>query len=143
MRILITFFLVAAFFCPLSAALRAQAPQPACDGVLVAIRISDIKPNSSVDKFLAAVEAQKAWYASHGYKDDKIFVSQILVRQMDTTNFSYSGKQMMTYHYYTQASSKAVHDAAWEAYVKQYADSSIVKESILNCIPKEMAPRGK
>ncbi len=134
---------VAIFLAQSSISLHAQTPQQNCAGVLVAVRISDIRPDSSLQKFLAAVEAQKAWYASHGYKDDKIFVSQIVVRTTDTKNFTFTGQQVMTYHYYSQASSKSpVHDAAWDAFVKMYADSSVVKESILNCIPKEMAPAG-
>jgi nicotinic acid phosphoribosyltransferase len=145
MRLLVSVVLAVAFVC-FPSALRAQTPagQPACDGVLVAIRISDIRPDSSVERFMAAIEAQKAWYASHGYKDDRIFVSQILVRTMDTKNFTASGKQVMTYHYYSQASQKSpVHDAAWDAFVKMFADSSVIKESILNCVPRDMAPRGR
>jgi len=72
---LLTASAIAILLAQSSMSLHAQTSQQNCAGVLVAIRISDIRPDSSLQKFLAAVEAQKSWYASHGYKDDKIFVS--------------------------------------------------------------------
>jgi hypothetical protein len=147
MRLLPLLTLTAALCAPALSAQSTKLPtatMPACDGVLVNIRTSDIKPDSSMDKFLAAVTAQKAWYTSHGYTDDQIFVAKILVRDPDTKAYTYSDKQAMTYHFYSPASSSSpAHDAAWDAFVKLFADSSVIKESTLSCVPKAMVPVSK
>jgi hypothetical protein len=110
-------------------------PTPACDGTIAVVRVSDIKAES-MDKFLAAVAAQKEWYASHGLPD-KIFVTKII----DRSAGAYSTTQGITYHFYGPASSEPKHDAAWDAFVKLFSESSTIKAGYLTCVPKEMAPK--
>jgi len=99
------------------------------------IRVSDIKPES-MSKFVAAVEAQKAWYASHNLPD-KIYMARII----DRDAAAYSTTQAITYHFYGDANQNLKHDAAWDAFVKMYSESSTIKAGYLSCVPKEMAPK--
>jgi hypothetical protein len=135
MRIIPALALMAALSTPAAFAQTAPAATPACDGTIAVVRVSDIKAES-MDKFLAAVAAQKDWYASHGLAD-KIFVTKII----DRSAGAYSTTQAITYHFYGTASSEPKHDAVWDAFVKMFSESSTIKAGYLTCIPKEMAPK--
>jgi hypothetical protein len=79
MRLAATLLALAAMSLPGAAvAQNAASSGPSFDGTLAIIRLSEITPEGSVDKFKAAVAAHQAWYASHGYKDI-IFESPVLV----------------------------------------------------------------
>jgi hypothetical protein len=119
----------------------APAALPACDGVYNILRLSEITPTGSMEKFMAAVAAQQAWYASHGYPDI-IFAARVLKRDPQTGAFSYSDTQMLTYHYIQVRSQAVTHDAAWDAYVKMYNDTSTIKETNMHCVPAANAPAG-
>jgi len=131
--------LVAAMAVPAAFAQSAPA-MPACDGRVVQIRVSTITPGGSVEKFMAAVEAQKAWYKSHGLSD-MIFASKMLERDATTRASSYSTTEAMSYHFYPAGDSKTPpRDAAWDAFVKMFADTSTIKVSYMTCIPAAMVP---
>jgi hypothetical protein len=133
MRILSSLALAAALFAP---AAFAQTPLPACDGTYAVVRVSEIKPESSMDKFLAAVAAQKAWYAANR-PADKIFVSRVMERGAS----DYSATAAITYHFYGSPNSgEPKHDAAFDAFVKLFSESSTIKTGYLACIPAGMAP---
>jgi hypothetical protein len=138
---------VLALLCaPLTPMISAQAPSmPAaaptlpCDGVYNIGRISEITPTGSMDKFMAAVAAHQAWYKSHGFPDI-IFASRILVADPKTGKNSLSDTQVMTYHLSKSKSAPTPHDAAWDAYVKLYSETSTIKETTMSCIPTAYAP---
>jgi hypothetical protein len=113
---------------------------PACDGVINIVRISNITANGSVEKFMAAVAAHQAWYASHGFSD-VIVAARILQRDPQTHAVSYSDKQMMTFHYRKPNGPDPKEDSAWDAYVKMYQETSDVKETTLVCVPLAAAPK--
>lgn len=123
----------------LSAQSPGAAPMLACDGVYNIARISEITPTGSIDKFMAAVAAHQAWYASHGFPDI-VFASRILVIDPKTGKSVQSDTQVMTYHLAKTKSQPMTHDAAWDAYVKLYNDTSTIKETTLSCIPAAYAP---
>jgi hypothetical protein len=134
MRIFTNVLLAAALVTP--AAFAQTATPPPCDGAYAIVRVSDIKPDSSMDKFLAAIAAQKAWYAANR-PEDKIFVSRITQRGAS----DYSATEAITYHFYGAASSsEPKHDAAFDAFVKLFSDSSTIKATYLTCIPAGMVP---
>ena len=140
MRILAKCLLVAALAVPAAAFAQGAPAVPACDGQVVNIRVSTIKPESSMDKFMAAVEAQKAWYKSHGLAD-MIFASRIIDRDATTRASSYSTTEAMTYHFYPPGDTKMPQrDAAWDEFVKMFSDSSTIKVSYMTCVPKAMVP---
>jgi LPS sulfotransferase NodH len=116
----------------------ASAPPP-CDGVYNIVRISEITPTGSIDKFMAAVAAHQAWYASHGFSDI-VFAARVISRDPQTHAFSYSDTQMVTYHYSRPNNPPTTHDAAWDAYVKLYNETSTIKESYFQCVPAAGVP---
>jgi nicotinic acid phosphoribosyltransferase len=125
------FFLATLAVIQIPSALAQNAP--ACDGNVTIVRIDSIKPGKMSD-FLAAVQAHQAWYKSHGY-DDQIFAAKIMVRDEKSKEVKYSDSEVITYH--IQSTHEAPkHDAAWDAYVKQYDDSSKVKATYITCSPK-------
>ncbi|HLX46551.1 MAG TPA: hypothetical protein VKR43_24050 [Bryobacteraceae bacterium] len=115
---------------------------PACDGNIVIVRVSEIKPGH-MDGFMAAVEAHKAWYRANGIKDNEMVVSRVIVRDKDGTQ-SYSDKEVLTYHVNPPGPARTPNrgDAAWNAYVKQYRDSSDLKSEYMTCMPKHSMPSG-
>jgi hypothetical protein len=135
MRLLSTLVLAAGLAAP-AFAQTAPAPTPPCDGTFAVVRVSEIKPDSSMDKFLAAVAAQKAWYAANR-PGDKIFVSRVMERGAT----DYSTTAAITYHFYAAPNSgEPKHDAAFDAFVKLFSESSTIKTGYLACIPADMAP---
>jgi hypothetical protein len=92
-----------------------------------------------MDKFMAAVAAHQAWYASHGFPDI-IFAAKLLERDPQTHAMIYSGTQVATYHYSKAGGPPTAHDAAWDAYVKLYSETSNIKETHINCVPAAQAP---
>ncbi len=141
MRFVATLLALVAMSLPGAAVAQNATPSgPPCDGTLAIIRLSEITPEGSADKFKAAVAAHQAWYASHGYKDI-IFQSPVFVRDPAANKFVISDKEILTYHYYgstTQA--EPTHNAGWDAYVKLYQGTSTIKQTYLTCIPKAMSP---
>lgn len=131
-----TLFAVAALaVCQISSAL-AQS-MPACDGDVTIVRVSAIKPGA-LQTFMAAVAAHKAWYRDHGFKDNVIVASRVILSDEKTHTSKYSDAEVVTYHLRPPgpAQTQPKHDAAWDAYVKQYRESSDIKSEYVTCMPK-------
>ena len=113
---------------------------PACSGDVDIVRISTIKPGA-MQGFMAAVAAHKAWYRSHGFNDNVIVAARVIVRDEKTKALSYSETEVVTQHLRPPGPEKTAskHDAAWDAYVKQYRDTSDLKSEYTTCMPK-LAP---
>lgn len=135
--------LIAATLTPLSRgqepSYSLKGPLPACDGVYAIVRLAEISSSSSWDQYMQAVAAHKAWYKKHGYKD-QIFASEVLERDPKTGEAHFSHHMVLTYHFIEKGSQPPVHDAEWDAYVKQYMSTSTLKESYVTCIPSEHIP---
>jgi hypothetical protein len=144
MRIPVTLTALA-LLCPAIAlaANGAQAPappqMPACDGVIEVVRLSEIPATGSMDKFMAAVNAHQAWYSSHGFSD-VVVAGRIVERDPQTHAESYSDKQVLTFHYIKPGGAAPTHDAAWDAYVKLYNETSTIKDTTVACVPLAAAP---
>ena len=115
----------------------AQDALPPCDGDITMVRVSTIKPGAMAN-FMAAVAAHKAWYRSHGFKDNIIVASKVFVRDEKTGTMKYSDTEVVTYHIRIPGGARTQdkRDAAWDAYVKQYRDSSDIKNEYMTCMPK-------
>ncbi len=113
----------------------AQNAMPACDGDIDVVRVSTVKPGA-MPGFMAAVAAHKAWYRSHGFKDNVIVASRVMVQDEKTKAFKYSDTEVVTHHVRPPRVAQADHDPAWDAYVKQYRDYSDIKSEYLTCLPK-------
>jgi hypothetical protein len=139
---LIAFALLCAPLAPMAAGQNAPASpaMPACDGLINVVRLSEITPTGSIDKFMAAVAAHQAWYASHRYPD-VIVAARILERDPQTHAESYSDKQVLTFHYIKPDNTAPLkHDAEWDAYIKMYNETSTIKETYVVCVPMAAAP---
>lgn len=117
-----------------------KAPLPACDGTYAIVRLIEVTNGSNVDQYMQALATHKAWYMKHGYKD-QIFAAQILERDPKTDEARFSRHLVITYHFIEPGSKPPVHDAEWDAYVKEYIRTSTIKESYVACIPTEHTPR--
>ena len=106
-----------------------RAPMP-CSG---SVRLSEVKPGM-MDKFLKAVAAQQAWYKNAGMPD-QIGLMRILVQDPATKAYSVSDSQAITTHIIPASSGKGpTHDAAWDAFVAMFSDSSSIKTTYTTCI---------
>ena len=123
-----------AFF-PLPAVAQ-QTPAPSmsstCTGNVNIVRVSDIKPGM-MDKFLDAVAAQQAWYKNAGTPDE-ISVMRLMDQNSDTKAWTLSDTQAITTHIMPARSQSLTHDAAWDAFVAMFKDSSTIKTQFLTCI---------
>lgn len=108
---------------------------PPCDGNPSIFRISAIKHSGSMEGFLKALEAHKDWYRSHGYKDNEIYPSKVLVQDRGSKKWKYSDREIMVVH--VRPPQDVKRDAAWHAYVKQYSDNSEIKSEYFACVPKQ------
>ena len=107
---------------------------PPCDGDIAVVRVSTIKPGG-MEGFMAAVAAHKAWYRDHGFKDNVIVASRVIVPDENNHALTYSSSEVITYHV-RPPSTEGQQDAAWDAYVKQYRDTSDIKTQYVTCMPK-------
>jgi hypothetical protein len=125
-----------------SSALAQSAPL-ACNGDIAVVRVSAIKPGA-MPGFLAAVAAHNAWYRSHGFNGNAIFVSRVILADPKTGAMKYSDTEVVTYHVRPPSGKETAgkRDAAWSAYVKQYQDTSEIRSSYVTCMPK-FAPQSR
>ncbi len=63
---------------------------PPCDGDVANVRLTEIIPGGTMEGYLQAVDAHRAWYRAHGYKDNEIFVSKLMVEDPATHKLVYS-----------------------------------------------------
>lgn len=110
---------------------------PQCDGDIAVVRVSEIKPGQ-MQGFMEAVAAHKAWYRSHGFHDNVIVASRVILRDEKSGEMHYSEAEVVTYHVRPPGPAQIgpKRDAAWDAYVKQYRETSDIKNEYMTCMPK-------
>jgi hypothetical protein len=133
MRFLKIVALVAGLFAP---AAFAQTGAPACKGVIVMVRLSEITPGGSAGKFKAAIAAQQAWYKSHGFKNNQIVLGEIAEQDSATRMWSDSTTRFYTFHINPPDPSTLKPDAGWDAFGKMFADTSKIVETHFVCMPE-------
>lgn len=128
---------VAAILSSLAIAGAAQVPVAAqqssdlqCTGKRVTIRLSAIKPGK-LDLFKKAVADHKAWYAAHHSGTTTSMVR--LIKSAGPGKTAWDDAQVMTVTTYDTTSQPA-QDAAYAAFVKEYRDSSDLKEEQRGCM---------
>jgi len=121
------------------AILAAQTAPLACDGRMATVRVSEVPATGTSTGFLAAVAAQKAWYAAHA-PNDEVYASPVIVRDEKTKQRAYSTKQYITFHIRGAAAGPAPqHDEAYDAFVKLYRANSEIKSEYNLCLPNPTA----
>ena len=111
--------------------------QTPCDGNPTVVRVSTIKPGA-MEKFMAAVAAHKTWYRDNGVTENEIFTARVLVRDEATKSWKNSETEVISFHVRPPSSARTPKrgDAAWNAYVQMYRDSSEIKAEYMTCMPK-------
>jgi hypothetical protein len=132
-----TMLLLAALAALQVPATLAQNAPLACDGDFAIVRVSAIKPGG-MPGFMAAVAAHKAWYRSHGFNDNVIVASRVVLTGDHSGTMKYSDTEVVTYHVRPPDGDQVENkrDAAWDSYVKQYRDTSEIKSEYLTCMPR-------
>ena len=123
----------AALLLSLAAPALAAPGAPACDGQLVGMRVSKLKPGGSMAGFADAVKDNGKWYASHGLKDDHISMAPVY-ESADKT-YKPSVTKAMSIHVYG-GSEAPKPDSAWEAFVAKYKANSTIESEVKVCLPK-------
>ncbi len=113
-------------------ATAAQAAGPCGAGQMVTMRVSKLSAAGTPAGFLDAVKDHKAWYASHGFKDDQFVTAPALVPEKG--GMKPSASEYVTFHAYGDKEPK--HDAAWDAYVAKYKANSAIDSETRFCLPK-------
>ncbi len=116
----------------LGLATAAQAQGPCGADQMVTMRVSKLSAAGTPAGFLDAVKEHKAWYASHGFKDDVFITGPVLVSEKGGAKPSAS--EFVTIHVY--GDKQPTHDAAWNAYVAKYKANSTIDSETRFCLPK-------
>ena len=123
----------AALLLGLAAPVLAAPGAPACNGQLVGLRVSKLKPGGSLAGFAEAVRDNGKWYASHGLKDD--IVTMAPVYESADGTYKPSVTKAMSIHAYGGAAAPKP-DAAWEAFVAKYKANSTIESDVKVCLAK-------
>lgn len=118
----------------------AKPAAPKCDGNRAIVRIVEIKSTSSLHAYRDAQNAHIAWYRKNGFKNNKIFYSQVMVEDVKTKAMKYSETEVIGFHLRPPSSSNPLiatkDQAGWDAFVKKYNDSSHIKAEYIVCLPQ-------
>ena len=116
------------------ASLATAAPAAdACHGEqLVTMRVSRLTAGGTAAGFMDAVKDHKAWYASHGMKDDSFVTAPLLTAAKG--GMKPADDSFVTFHVY--GAREPTHDAAWDAYVAKYKANARIASEARFCLPK-------
>jgi hypothetical protein len=117
---------------PMAAAAQQAPTESACTGTINVIHVNEIKPGM-LDEFLIAVAKQQAWYKNAG-TPDQIQVMSVMTRDPATRAFYISNQEAITAHIEPAIRKEPVHDAAYDAFVAMYNESSTVKSTYVTCV---------
>jgi len=119
----------------------AAAPSLCGTDQLVAMRVSRLVPGGSIAGFEEAVRDHKAWYVSHGLKDDRFVTAATILpnrrpdRGPDRAAAATPAATFVTFHVYG-GGGEPRHDAAWMAYVAKYKANATIASEARFCLPK-------
>ncbi len=116
----------------LGGATVAHAAGPCGADRMVTMRVSKLTAAGTPAGFLDAVKDHKAWYASHGFKDDQFVTAPALVPEKG--GLKPSASEYVTFHVYGDAEPK--HDAAWDAFVAKYKANATIAGETRMCLPR-------
>lgn len=110
---------------------------PPCDGDVANVRLTEIIPGGSMKGYLKAVADHRAWYRAHGFKNNEIFVSKLMVEDPAAHKLVYSKDRVVAFHIrppYMGGSTG--HDAGWDAFHAEYSKNSKIVTTYNICIPR-------
>jgi hypothetical protein len=129
------FALVLPFALAVQSATSPAPAQPMCEGSPATIRISAIKPGQAA-LFEKAAADHQAWYRSRGQGVQVKRLKMLAKDARPPADVRYDPAMQGTVTIYARGTAPAMPqtDAAWDAYVKQYRDSSDVREEYRVCM---------
>lgn len=113
----------------------AAAQTAACPGDdWTTVRISALKSGGTEDGLRKAVADHAKWYAEHGYQADKFAFGQVMAFDRALKRRAPVKGKYVTLHWHTSDVPKDKHDAAWAAYVAEYAANSTIESTTVVCM---------
>jgi hypothetical protein len=110
---------------------------PPCDGDVANVRLTEIIPGGTMEGYLQAVDAHRAWYRAHGYKNNEIFVARLMVEDPTTHQLTYSKTRVLAFHIRPPFMGGSTgHDAGWDNFHDLYRKNSNIVTAYDICIPK-------
>lgn len=111
----------------------AASPADLCKGgQLVVVRVSTVKPGAKA-AFEAAARDHLAWYRGHGISSNRLVVGAVINGDM-SKGFTASETEYVSIHMDSPGVPRDKRDAAWDAYVKAYRDSSDLAVDKFACV---------
>ena len=113
----------------------AAVAAPVCDGQMVTMRVSKLKPGGTAAGFAEAVKANADWYKAKGLTNDRFVTTPAMVYYEG--GMKASTDEMVTLH--VQGGTKAPEhkdDTAWGAFVAKYQANSTIASETRMCLPK-------
>ncbi len=108
---------------------------PACDGQLVTMRVSKLKPGGTAAGFADAVKANADWYKTKGLTNDQ-FISASVMSYVGG-KATPSADEFVTMHIVGGAKApEHKRDARWSAFVAKYQANSTIASEMRMCLPK-------
>src|SRR5438034_10749585 len=93
-------------------------------GEVAVVRLSKLKPSGSMAGFEKAVAAHARWYASHGYRQDRLVTAPVVAFDRKAKRNTVVKDQILTIHYNAQTVPQTKRDKAWDDYVALYKANS-------------------
>lgn len=112
----------------------ASAAAPVCDGQLVTMRVSKLKPGGSMAGLIEAFKANAAWYKAKGLSDVGFAMAPVMLPVDGTMKPSVD--QLVTLHINGAKAPEHKADAAWAAFVDKYKANSTIASETRMCLPK-------
>lgn len=101
----------------------AASPVDLCkDGQLAVVRMNAVKPGAKA-AYEKASRDHLGWYRSHGFTQNRLLVGPVITGDR-TKGFTASETEFASVHLGSPGVPPDKRDAAWDAYVKAYRDSS-------------------
>jgi hypothetical protein len=98
---------------------------PTCNGHPAVVRLSKLSPTGTLAGLQKAVSDHQAWYANHGAKTKVIFAP---------VSASNSGEFISITIDAQAGADRPPADEAWDAFVKEYDDNTVIEWTGLTCL---------
>ena len=104
-----------------------------CDGQMLTVRVSKLKPGGSMAGFTEAFKGNAGWYKAKGLPDQ--FTMAPMMLPSDGA-MKPSVDQVVTFHVTGSKAPDHKGDAAWDAFVTKYKANSSIESETRTCLPK-------
>lgn len=100
------------------------------------VRVSKLKPGGTLDGLRKAMADHVKWYRDHGYGTDQFTFGQVMAYDPKLKRRAPAEGKYVTIRAHSSEVPKSRHDAAWDAYVAEYAANSTIESTTVVCMMK-------